>query len=114
MATIITLIIGLLPSVLKYTGLNANLDNLITSLSGALEGLITSLVAKQLGHQAVDATILTTLQATLTALEADTSLDPTVLADISEAIAVLKGGLTAFIAAQKITDPSTLTPLPTL
>ena len=110
MATIITLIIGLLPSVLKYTGLNANLDNLITSLSGALGGLITSLVAKQ----PVDATLLTTLQATLTALEADTSLDPTVLADISEAIAVLKGGLTAFIAAQKITDPSTLTPLPTL
>jgi hypothetical protein len=110
MAEIIAAILALLPTVLKYAGVNTNLDNLIVTLGTALTGLITSIVNKQ----PVESTVLTTLELTLTALEADTSLDPVILADLSEGVSVLKAGITGWKSADVNTDPSTLTPLPTL
>ena len=80
------------------------------TLGTALTGLITSIVNKQ----PVESTVLTTLEATLTALESDTSLDPVILADLSEVVSVLKAGITGWKSADVNTDPSTLTPLPTL
>ena len=110
MGAIISIILGLLPQVLQYAGVNANLDNLIVGLGAALTTLVTGLVTKQ----PVQATALTALQATMTALEADTSLDPTVRAEIAEGLSVLKAGIAGWQAADLDTDPSTLTPLPLL
>ncbi len=110
MALIISSILALLPSVLKYAGANTNLDNLIVALGVTLTGLITSIVNKQ----PIEATVLTTLESTLTALEQDTSLDPAILADLSEGISVLKAGIAGWKSADVNTDPSTLTPLPIL
>ncbi len=108
MGAIISIILGLLPQVLQYTGVNSNLDSLIVGLGTALTQLVTGLVAKQ----PIQSTVLTALQATVTALEADTSLDPAVRADIAEGLSVLKAGISGWQAADLDTDPSTLTPLP--
>jgi hypothetical protein len=108
MAEIISIILGLLSQILPLVGVNSNLDGLIVALGTAITSLVTGLVTKQ----PVQSTVLTTLQATVTALEADTSLDPTVRADLSEGLSVLKAGIAGWQAADLDTDPSTLTPLP--
>jgi len=108
MTTIIAAILALLPSVLQYTGLSANLDNLIVALGTTLTGFITSLVNKQ----PVESTILTVFDETLAALKADTSLDPVILADLSEGISVLEAAIAGWKSADANTDPTTLTPLP--
>ena len=110
MAELISIILGLLPQVLPLVGVNSNLDGLIVGLGTALASLVTGLVNKQ----PVQSTVLTALQATVTALEADTSLDPTVRAEIAEGLSVLKAGIAGWQAADLDTDPSTLTPLPLL
>jgi hypothetical protein len=57
---------------------------------------------------------LTALQTALAALKADTSLSPVILSDINEGVSVLQAAITAYQAAQAKTDPTTLTPLPTM
>lgn len=107
--TILTLIGTLLPVLLKAFGVNSSIDNLIPAMTAAISGIVTGIQTKQ----PVNAE-LTALQTALAALEADTSLSPVILGDISEGVADLKAAITAYQAAQTTTDPSTLTPLPTL
>ena len=106
--TILTLVGTLLPVLLKAFGVNSTIDNLIPALTAAIGGIVTGIQTKQ----PVTAE-LTALQTALAALEADTSLSPVILGDISEGVADLKAAITAYQAAQTTTDPSTLTPLPT-
>lgn len=105
--TIVTLIGNLLPVLLKAFGVSSTIDNLIPTLTAALLGIVTGIQTK-----APVTSELTVLQAALTALQADTSLSPVILGDITEGVAALKAAITAYQAGQITTDPSTLTPLP--
>ena len=107
--TIINLIVALLPPILKGVGVNTNIDNLVAALGTALAGIIAGLKSSTPVQ-----TELSVLQTALTALEQDTSLDPTILEDIGEGLRDLQAAITAYQAAQVNTDPSTLTPLPTV
>ena len=108
--TILSLIGTLLPTVLKYTGLSANIDNLIAAAVASIGPIVTAIQAKQ----PVSDTILTVLEDTLAVLASDTSLDPVISADIAEGVRDLSAGIAAYKAAQINTDPSTLTPIPTV
>ena len=107
--TILALIGAILPSVLKGFGVSATIDNLIPAMLTAITGIITGIATK-----APVTTELAVLQTALTALQADTSISPVILRDIGEGVLVLKAAITAYQKAQLVTDPSTLTPLPTL
>ncbi len=105
--TIIGLIVALLPGILKGVGVNTNIDNLVAAAGTALAAIITGLKS----GNPVNAE-LTALQAALTALQQDTTLDPTILGDIAEGVRDLQAAITAYQSAEVNTDPSTLTPLP--
>ena len=105
--TILTLISTLLPAVLKGFGVSSSIDNLIPAMITALGQIITGIQTKQPVTSS-----LTALQTALTALQADTSLSPVILGDISEGISDLQAAIAAYQKAQLVTDPSTLTPLP--
>ena len=107
--TILTLIGAVLPSLLKAFGVSSTIDNLIPAMTTAVAGIITGIVTK-----APVTSELTVLQTALTALQADTSLSPIILGDISEGVADLQAAIVAYQKAQVTTDPSTLTPLPLL
>jgi hypothetical protein len=107
--TILSLIGNILPVLLKAFGVNSSIDNLIPSLTSAVAGIITGIQTNQ-----PVTSELTALQTALTALQADTSLSPVILGDISEGVHVLQAAIVAYQKAQGVTDPSTLTPLPTL
>lgn len=105
--TIISVIAGLLPALLKAFGVNDNLDNLTVSLVTAVGELFAGFKS----NKPVTAT-LTELQSVLATLAADTSLDPTILEDVSEGISDLSAAIAAYQQAEITTDPSTLTPIP--
>jgi tetrahydromethanopterin S-methyltransferase subunit C len=107
--TILGLIGSILPSLLQGFGVSASIDNLIPALLTAITGIITSIKTK-----APVTSELAVLQTALTALQADKSLSPVILGDISEGVADLQAAITAYQAGQTKTDPSTLTPLPSL
>ncbi len=56
--------------------------------------------------------VLAELEASLAALQQDTTVDPVILAQIQEAIRMVQASVAAYQQAQLVTDPSTLTPLP--
>ena len=111
MLELITVLSSLVPALLAKFGVATSIDNLITVSLSALVALWGSLTGKTTGT--TDA-VLVGLQAAVTALEADTSIDPAVLGDISEGLTDLKASIAAYQAAQVTTDPSTLGPIPTL
>ena len=110
--TLITTLAQTLMTILSGQGIiGTSLANLIDTLvsSGAtLFGILKSGGTPSTQLSAV----LTTLQADLKAVQADTTLSPTILQQIEEAIAVVEAGIAAFQQAQINTDPSTLTPIP--
>jgi hypothetical protein len=112
MIAILTAIASLLPLLLPSLGISGSLDTLISAALNAAVVLVEQLTSKT-GTTSVDV-VLTSLQAALTALEADTSIDPLVMGDISEGLSVLKAAITAYTAAQTTTDPSSLGPVPEL
>jgi hypothetical protein len=107
--TILTLIGTILPSVLKGFGVSSTIDNLIPAMTTAITQIIAGITNKT-----PVVSSLAALQTALTALQADTSLSPVILGDISEGVADLKAAIVAYQQAQTVTDPSTLTPLPTV
>jgi hypothetical protein len=107
--TILTLIGAILPSVLKGFGVSSTIDNLIPAMTTAITQIIAGITNKT-----PVVSSLAALQTALTALQADTSLSPVILGDISEGVADLKAAIVAYQQAQTVTDPSTLTPLPTV
>lgn len=100
------LILNLLPGLLKYTGLSANIDNLIAV--GLRTGTDIVAAVQTGGNNAT--TDLTILEAALAALQADTSLDPAVLAELAEGARVLQAGIAGYKAGVANDDPSNLSP----
>jgi hypothetical protein len=107
--TILALIGTVLPVLLKSFGVSSSIDNLIPAMLTAITEIMAGITNKT-----PVASGLAALQTALTALQADTSLSPVVLGDISEGTAALQAAIVAYQKAQLVTDPSTLTPLPTL
>jgi hypothetical protein len=107
--TILTLLGTLLPVVLKGFGVSTTIDNLIPAMTSAIAEITTGILNKTPVSSS-----LTALQTALAALKADTSLSPVILSDINEGVSVLQAAITAYQAAQAKTDPTTLTPLPTM
>lgn len=105
--TILGILGPLLGPLLTKFGVSASIDNLITAALAGASAIVTGIQSKASVNVE-----LATLQAALTALEADTSLDPTVLADVAEGIRDLQAAITAYQSAEVSTDPSTLTPIP--
>ena len=105
--TIISLLGSLLPVILPKLGTSASIDSLIEAAVAGIGSLFSSLKS----GSTVDA-VLATLTAALAALKADTSLDPAILAEISEATTDLEAAIAAYQAAEVTENPSTLTPLP--
>lgn len=105
--TILGILGPLLGPLLSKFGVSQSIDNLITAALAAAVGIFSSLKS---GASATG--VIVALQAALTALQADTTLDPAVLSDVAEGIRDLQAAITAYQAAEVTTDPSTLTPLP--
>ena len=104
--TILGILGPLLGPLLTKLGVSQSLDNLITAALAGASAIVTGIVTKSSVN-----TELAALQAALTALEADTSLDPAVLSDVAEGLRVLPAAITAYQAAEVTTDPSNLTPI---
>jgi len=94
---------------LKSFGVSSSIDNLIPAMIAAIGQIVTGIASKTPVTSGLAA-----LQTALTALQADTSLSPVILGDISEGVADLQAAIVAYQKAQVTTDPSTLTPLPLL
>jgi hypothetical protein len=107
--TILALIGTILPVLLKSFGVSSSIDNLIPTMLTAITEIIAGIKSKTPVTSGLAA-----LQTALTALQADTSLSPVILGDISEGVAALQAAIAAYQKAQTVTDPSTLQPLPTL
>jgi hypothetical protein len=105
--TILTALGALLPSLLSKFGVSTTIDNLVGVAFSSGASITSAIQSKS-----ATAVELAALQAALAAVEADTSIDPTVSADIAEGIRVLKAAITAYQAAEVTDDPTTLTPLP--
>ena len=112
MLALITILSTLVPALLGKFGVASSIDNLVSVSLTALVTLWGTLTGPKHGSE-VD-TVMVGLQAALTTLETDTTLDPVVLSDITETIADLKAAITAYEAAQVVTDPTTLEPIPDL
>ena len=111
--SVIALIIQLLPGILAGAGvISPSLSTLITQLGAAIPGLITSLASGQPATSEI-AVILQGIQTELTVLKANTTLNPTALADATTLDAALTDALAAYQTASTTDDPSTLTPLST-
>jgi hypothetical protein len=113
MPTAITLLISLLPNLLQELGvIPPGIATLIAQLGGAIPGLITSLAS---GGSVPDeiVTILGGFQAEIKVLQADTTLSPNALAIAADLDQSLTDAIAAYQKAGSVTDPSTLTPLPT-
>jgi hypothetical protein len=107
LSTILTLIGAILPSVLGAFGVSSTIDNLIPALITAITQIIAGIQTKT----PVDGTLVA-LQTALTALMSDTSISPVILGDIKEGVVDLQAAIKAYQAAQLVTNPSTLQPLP--
>jgi hypothetical protein len=111
--TIISLLIQYLPLILQSAGvISPAIETLIQQLGAALPGLIASLVAGKGPTQDV-LTILQAFQTELATLRTNTALSPVVLAMADELDRGITAALNAYVAAEKTTDPTTLTELPT-
>jgi hypothetical protein len=91
---------------LSKLGVSATIDNLIEAALSGAQAIIAGIQSK-----ASVSAELAVLQSALTALQADTSLDPAVLSDVAEGIRDLQAAIAAYQAAEVTTDPSTLTPI---
>jgi hypothetical protein len=109
LVTILNLIGTLLPTILQEFGVSSTIDNLIPAMVAAITQIIAGITNKTPVTSSLSA-----LQTALTALQKDTSLSPDILGDISEGVADLQAAIAAYQKAQMVTDPSTLTPLPTV
>ena len=90
MTLILTIIAAFVPLLQKLVGTTG--ENLITAGLQALE----SLIASWRNNVTTNArAALAALQSILAALQKDTSLDPTVLAEIGEVSAVIEAGIAA-------------------
>ncbi len=111
--TIISLVLTLLPQILSSTGvIPPGIANLIASLGAALPGLVTSLVAGK-GPTDDVLSILAALKTEIAALRTSGVLTPSELALADSLDTALADALTGYEDAEKETDPSKLTPLPT-
>lgn len=107
LSIILTLIGTILPTLLKSFGVSTTLDNLIPAMITAIQQIIAGITNKT-----PVVSSLAALQTALAALQADTSLSPVILSDISEGVAALQAAITAYQKALLVTDPTNLTPLP--
>jgi hypothetical protein len=111
--TAITLLIQLLPGILQGVGvISPSLSKLISDLGAAVPGIIASLSSGQPISSDV-VTMLQGFQTELAVLKSDTGLSPSALADATTLDGAITDALTAYTAAGKVDDPSTLTTLPT-
>ena len=105
--TILGILGPLLGPLLTKFGVSQTLDNLITAIFNGIPAMLSAIATKSSVNVELAA-----IQAAYVALQADTSLDPAITADIAEGLRVLPAAITAYQAAEATTDPSTLTPIP--
>lgn len=111
--TTITLLINLLPGLLQSVGvITPAMEGLIAKLGAAVPVLITSIAQGKSIPDDVLA-VLTAFQTEIRAMQTGTNLSPDDLAIAATLDQAITDALIAHEAAGKITDPSTLTPLPT-
>jgi hypothetical protein len=112
--TIVTLLIQFLPIILQSAGvITPSMQTLIQQLGAALPGLITSL-SQGKGATADIMAVLEAAQAEIGALIANNpGLPAATLQTAAELDKAITASLAAYTEAGKVTDPSTLTPLPT-
>jgi hypothetical protein len=114
---IITMILPVLSSVLSgYKIIPTNLSSLISSLSALLPGLLAVFQTKGTTETIPEAIValLTAISTQITALKADSTLNPVVLSDIAALDDVITKTLAADAAAQKTVDPTVLTDIPSV
>jgi hypothetical protein len=110
--SLITALANTLLSVLTGSGVaSSSISNLIETLISSGAALFTSLSSGGTPSTTLQS-ILTALQADLEALQKDTSVDPTVIAQVTELTKMMQAAITAFEQAEVTEDTSTLTPLP--
>lgn len=104
--TILALIGTVLPVVLKSFGVSSTIDNLVPVMVTAITQITTGILTKTPVNSG-----LVALQTALAALQADKSLSPVIMGDLSEGVSDLQAAIKAYQAAQITTDPSSLTPI---
>lgn len=104
--TILALVGTVLPVVLKSFGVSSTIDNLVPVMISAITQITTGILTKTPVSSG-----LVALQTALTALQADTSLSPVIMGDLSEGVSDLQVAITAYQKALVTTNPSTLTPI---
>lgn len=112
---IISIITGLANTLLTTLAgqgvLSTNLSKLISTLLASAATLFAAFTSGGTKSSEL-AAVLAAIQNDLAALKSDTSLNPSVIAQLQESERLLQAAVTAYQAAQVKTDPSTLTPLP--
>lgn len=110
--SLITILANSIVAALGGSGVfSPNLQKLISTLIASAASLFQAFKSG-ISNSALVTDVITNLQNDLNALEADTSVDPTVIEQIKESIRLLQAAIQGYESAQQTTDPSTLTPLP--
>lgn len=113
LAIMLPILLGALPTLLQAFGVvSPSLASLIASLTSAIPTLIAKLTAG--GTPTADElALLQAFQSEISALQANTDLDPADLALAAALNEALAKAIAAYQTAEIVDDPSTLTPLPT-
>jgi len=102
---------GMVSNFLSADGIiPGNLSSLISASISAIGQLVTAFQSGGTPTSELQAS-LAALQAELTAVQQDTSTDPSILGDIAEISGLVQDAVTGFEAAQGGADPSTI-PVP--
>ena len=108
LATILTLIGTLVPSILANNGvIGTNTQNLITGLMTPLEGLLANLKAGTT-KTADGLAVLAAIQGVINVLKATTNLPPDMLTQINNLDADVQAALTAYARARQRLRPHSL------
>jgi hypothetical protein len=108
---LITLIVNVAMAALQAAGItNASTSGLVTSLEATVLPLIANLASGQSKTADVLA-VLGALSGVIATIQAQTGLDPAVLAQVKTLDAAVQSGLSAYVQAGKGIDLSVLTPI---